>query len=156
MPFWICIVQKKNLILKSNDVFNSFSKRQSCSFTEKGYCFKGELCPYDHGSDAIAVEDVDLSTGADENDDGVAKNEAENKASIVKLIQPAIQVQQPAAMSLHQSIISIPPPLLPRHPPMSMPPQHIMRNFPPPMNVNIPPPRILPPQSCKFSHLVFM
>lgn len=28
-------------------------------FTEKGYCMRGDLCPYDHGSDPVILEDVD-------------------------------------------------------------------------------------------------
>lgn len=31
------------------------------SFTEKGYCMRGDLCPYDHGTDPVVLEDVALS-----------------------------------------------------------------------------------------------
>lgn len=28
---------------------------------EKGYCMRGDLCPYDHGTDPVVLEDVALS-----------------------------------------------------------------------------------------------
>lgn len=30
------------------------------SFTEKGFCMRGDMCPFDHGSDPVVVEDVNL------------------------------------------------------------------------------------------------
>ena len=30
-------------------------------FSEKGYCMRGDLCPYDHGTDPVVLEDVALS-----------------------------------------------------------------------------------------------
>lgn len=30
------------------------------NFLEKGYCMRGELCPYDHGNDPLVVEDVNI------------------------------------------------------------------------------------------------
>lgn len=29
-------------------------------FAEKGFCMQGDLCPFDHGSDPVVVEDVNL------------------------------------------------------------------------------------------------
>lgn len=36
------------------------TKRRCQDYDEKGYCMKGELCPYDHGSDPVVLEDVTL------------------------------------------------------------------------------------------------
>ncbi|KAF9111475.1 hypothetical protein BGX27_004872 [Mortierella sp. AM989] len=34
-------------------------KRQRCrDYDEKGYCMRGDMCPYDHGEDRIVVDDV--------------------------------------------------------------------------------------------------
>lgn len=30
------------------------------SFPEKGFCMRGDMCPFDHGSDPVVVEDVNL------------------------------------------------------------------------------------------------
>ena len=29
-------------------------------FTEQGFCMRGDLCPYDHGTDPVIVEDVSM------------------------------------------------------------------------------------------------
>ncbi|XP_032788701.2 RNA-binding protein 26 [Daphnia magna] len=31
-------------------------------YDEKGYCMRGDLCPYDHGTDPVVLEDVELSS----------------------------------------------------------------------------------------------
>ncbi|XP_046476145.1 RNA-binding protein 26 isoform X5 [Neodiprion pinetum] len=36
-------------------------KRRCRDFDEKGYCMRGDLCPYDHGTDPVVLEDVALS-----------------------------------------------------------------------------------------------
>ncbi|XP_012288522.1 RNA-binding protein 26 isoform X2 [Orussus abietinus] len=36
-------------------------KRRCRDFDEKGYCMRGDLCPYDHGADPVVLEDVALS-----------------------------------------------------------------------------------------------
>ncbi|XP_047097750.1 zinc finger protein swm isoform X6 [Schistocerca piceifrons] len=36
-------------------------KRRCRDFDEKGYCMRGDLCPYDHGNDPVVLEDVALS-----------------------------------------------------------------------------------------------
>ncbi|KAG8225803.1 hypothetical protein J437_LFUL005610, partial [Ladona fulva] len=36
-------------------------KRRCRDFDEKGYCMRGDLCPYDHGNDPVVLEDVSLS-----------------------------------------------------------------------------------------------
>ena len=38
-----------------------WNKRGRCrDYDEKGYCMRGELCPYDHGNDPLVVEDVNM------------------------------------------------------------------------------------------------
>ncbi|KAK7869794.1 hypothetical protein R5R35_008321 [Gryllus longicercus] len=37
------------------------TKRRCRDFDEKGYCMRGDLCPYDHGNDPVVLEDVALS-----------------------------------------------------------------------------------------------
>ncbi|GLV36656.1 second mitotic wave missing [Carabus blaptoides fortunei] len=36
-------------------------KRRCRDFDEKGYCMRGEMCPYDHGVDPVVLEDTALS-----------------------------------------------------------------------------------------------
>ncbi|XP_071442055.1 RNA-binding protein 26 isoform X2 [Hetaerina americana] len=36
-------------------------KRRCRDFDEKGYCMRGDLCPYDHGNDPVVLENVALS-----------------------------------------------------------------------------------------------
>nr|XP_006818982.1 PREDICTED: RNA-binding protein 26-like [Saccoglossus kowalevskii] len=36
-------------------------RKQRCrDYEEKGFCMRGELCPFDHGSDPVVVEDINL------------------------------------------------------------------------------------------------
>ncbi|KAL0099310.1 hypothetical protein PUN28_020108 [Cardiocondyla obscurior] len=37
------------------------AKRRCRDFDEKGFCMRGDLCPYDHGTDPVVLEDVTLS-----------------------------------------------------------------------------------------------
>lgn len=37
------------------------AKRRCRDFDEKGYCMRGEMCPYDHGVDPVVLEDTALS-----------------------------------------------------------------------------------------------
>ncbi|XP_012221263.1 RNA-binding protein 26 isoform X2 [Linepithema humile] len=41
--------------------FPQQAKRRCRDFDEKGYCMRGDLCPYDHGTDPVVLEDVALS-----------------------------------------------------------------------------------------------
>lgn len=38
------------------------SKRRCRDFDEKGYCMRGEMCPFDHGVDPVVLEDSALSS----------------------------------------------------------------------------------------------
>ncbi|KAG7214031.1 hypothetical protein KM043_001398 [Ampulex compressa] len=45
-----------------NNQPGSFQAKRRCrDFDEKGYCMRGDLCPYDHGTDPVVLEDVALS-----------------------------------------------------------------------------------------------
>ncbi|RLU20981.1 hypothetical protein DMN91_007597 [Ooceraea biroi] len=41
--------------------FPQQAKRRCRDFDEKGYCMRGDLCPYDHGTDPVVLEDLTLS-----------------------------------------------------------------------------------------------
>lgn len=107
-------------------------KKQRCwDYDQKGFCMKGDHCPFDHGNDAVVVDDLSLAA---------TEEESTNKSL------PSSQTMQ-AVPSL-----PIPPPLM-SMPPMQMvppmglpPPPHLMHRFPPPpINMSIPPPNMLPP-----------
>ena len=36
------------------------SKISLLVFLEKGFCMRGEFCPFDHGNDPLVVEDVNM------------------------------------------------------------------------------------------------
>ena len=38
------------------------NKIQCSDDDEKGFCMRGDLCPYDHGADPVVLEDVELSS----------------------------------------------------------------------------------------------
>ncbi|XP_030748092.1 RNA-binding protein 26 [Sitophilus oryzae] len=53
-------------ISNSNQTLNSVvvqpnNKRRCRDFDEKGYCMKGEMCPFDHGVDPVVLEDSTLT-----------------------------------------------------------------------------------------------
>ncbi|KAL2730703.1 RNA-binding protein 26 isoform X1 [Vespula squamosa] len=47
--------------MPSNQIGPFQAKRRCRDFDEKGYCMRGDLCPYDHGTDPVVLEDVALS-----------------------------------------------------------------------------------------------
>ncbi|XP_054754914.2 RNA-binding protein 26-like isoform X2 [Lytechinus pictus] len=102
--------------------------RQRCrDYDEKGFCMKGEFCPYDHGNDPVVVEDIDMFRPPPNMD----------ARPPVPSIPPA---PQPPLPPLPPS--QPPPPLLP---PFNMPPP----GFPPTTGIPLPPPPrgvpLLPP-----------
>jgi len=103
-------------------------------FEEKGFCVKGDSCPYDHGNDVVAVDDdpdaIDLGTSPSD----VAK-------------QPVTQQVLPP--------IHIPPPtLLARPPTFNVPPPQIFPNYPPPPLSAILPPIPYQPEMVKKASVV--
>ena len=63
-PFYLWIIVYFGSIaenLVSQCVIKNVTK-MFCFFiiTEKGFCMRGDLCPYDHGLDPVVVDDVSL------------------------------------------------------------------------------------------------
>lgn len=47
----------------NNFSFHHFHRKSFSYYvfiTEKGFCMRGDLCPYDHGLDPVIVEDVSI------------------------------------------------------------------------------------------------
>ncbi|CAH1396998.1 unnamed protein product [Nezara viridula] len=49
----------QSVVALPSDQSTGFQTRRCRDFDEKGYCMRGDLCPYDHGSDPVILEDVD-------------------------------------------------------------------------------------------------
>ncbi|XP_066904661.1 RNA-binding protein 26 isoform X2 [Halyomorpha halys] len=49
----------QSVVALPSDQNSAFQTRRCRDFDEKGYCMRGDLCPYDHGSDPVILEDVD-------------------------------------------------------------------------------------------------
>lgn len=47
--------------MPGNQIGSFQAKRRCRDFDEKGYCMRGDLCPYDHGTDPVVLEDVALN-----------------------------------------------------------------------------------------------
>ncbi|XP_015219110.2 RNA-binding protein 26 isoform X3 [Lepisosteus oculatus] len=78
-------------------------QRKRCrDYDEKGFCMRGDMCPFDHGSDPVVVEDVNLP--------GILPFQG----------QPPPVVEGP------------PPPGLPPPPPLMTPPVNLRPPVPPP------------------------
>uniref|UniRef100_A0AAX7T5Y1 RNA binding motif protein 26 n=1 Tax=Astatotilapia calliptera TaxID=8154 RepID=A0AAX7T5Y1_ASTCA len=92
-------------------------QRNRCrDYDEKGFCMQGDLCPFDHGSDPVVVEDVNLP-------------------SMLPFQPPPIPGVEPP-----------PPPGLPPPPPlMNPPPVNLRPPVPPPGALPPSPPPPLPP-----------
>ncbi|XP_033115635.1 RNA-binding protein 26-like [Anneissia japonica] len=86
-------------------------------YDEKGFCMRGELCPYDHGNDPVIVDDLNLP----------------NMLSIgsPSIPPPPLPSQPPPQQPPPPQI----PPQIPPHPPLGLPRQPL----------GLPPPRIPPP-----------
>uniref|UniRef100_A0AAY4DS12 RNA-binding protein 26 n=1 Tax=Denticeps clupeoides TaxID=299321 RepID=A0AAY4DS12_9TELE len=77
--------------------------RKRCrDYDEKGFCMRGDMCPFDHGSDPVVVEDVNL---------------------------PSILPFQPPPLPV---VDGPPPPGLPPPPPLLTPPVNLIPPVPPP------------------------
>lgn len=46
----------------SQSAFTARNTRRCRDYDEKGYCMRGDLCPYDHGADPVVVEEAHLPT----------------------------------------------------------------------------------------------
>ncbi|KAK6645014.1 hypothetical protein RUM43_001290 [Polyplax serrata] len=113
-----------------------FSKVRRCrDYDEKGYCLRGELCLYDHGTDPVVLEDVALSQVLTYGPHG----------------PPDVPMQPPGVP--HPLIHDMVPPMgsLPRMPPpMGM--DHCPMGPPPLMVMQGPPPLVMrPPPNMEYS-----
>lgn len=61
------IIKKKKKIRRKWSYLNlpKFEREKRLAFerfvfTEQGFCMRGDLCPYDHGTDPVIVEDVSV------------------------------------------------------------------------------------------------
>merc|ERR1719489_286747 len=94
-------------------------------FEEKGFCVKGDSCPFDHGNDVVAVDDdqdaIDLGTS------------------------PNVIAKQPVTTPVLPPIHIPPPTLIARPPTFNVPPPQIFPNFPPPPLPMLQKSAVLPP-----------
>ncbi|XP_078258447.1 RNA-binding protein 26 isoform X2 [Rhinoraja longicauda] len=98
-------------------------KKRCRDYDEKGFCMRGDMCPFDHGSDPVVVEDVNLP--------GMLPFPAQ---------PPAVEGPNPPALPPPPPILTPPPPVNLR-PPVP-PPGPLPPNLPP---VAVGPPPPLPP-----------
>lgn len=47
-------------VLNSLTAYSEILTPASLPLTEKGFCVRGDLCPFDHGNDPLIVDDVNL------------------------------------------------------------------------------------------------
>nr|NP_001071908.1 zinc finger protein [Ciona intestinalis]BAE93295.1 zinc finger protein [Ciona intestinalis] len=117
-------------------------KKERCwDYDQKGFCMKGDSCPYDHGTDAVVVDDISITSPTRKN-----ANEATNIDT--RLPPPIAHTNiEPLQHLIPRLPISMPMPIPPVMPPMSLPPPHILHQFPPPpLNLRPSNPNIMPPQ----------
>lgn len=86
-------------------------------YTEKGFCMRGELCPFDHGVDPLVVDDLNIP-------------------SVLRMPGDGPPARPPLPGQPHPPP---PPPQLP-HPPEMPPIRPPLPPFGPPLPPNIPPP----------------
>lgn len=67
MVNYTCPILKNTSVFKYLTFVNSYVRSPMPTlfiflffFTEKGFCMRGDMCPFDHGSDPVVVEDVNL------------------------------------------------------------------------------------------------
>lgn len=56
----LCCAQRKLVYAISNSLNWHNNIKTPFSLTEKGFCVRGDLCPFDHGNDPLIVDDVNL------------------------------------------------------------------------------------------------
>ncbi|XP_055894287.1 RNA-binding protein 26-like isoform X1 [Biomphalaria glabrata] len=79
-------------------------RRRCQNFEEKGYCVLGDICPYDHGSDPVVVEDVSIpSVLPGSNASGVSNIPS-------GFIPPDVRVPPPGHLPLRINLQRPPPP----------------------------------------------
>ncbi|XP_059151485.1 RNA-binding protein 26-like [Physella acuta] len=126
-------------------VFPTNARLRCQNFEEKGFCMLGDVCPYDHGSDPVVVEDVSIpSVLPGSNGPSIAA------ASSVGFIPPDLRVPPPGHIGMRINLNRPPPthvePYLPEAPRLQGPPRvpfirgpPDLRQPPPGMILNRPP-----------------
>lgn len=102
----------QSVVVHHNSAATRSPKKRCRDYDEKGFCMRGEMCPYDHGVDPVVLEDTALTRVLTFGPNGAPLNEA------------------PPPM--------IPPPIMaqPGHPGMHhMPPRPLMPEYNPQVNV---------------------
>jgi len=86
------------------------SKIRRCrDYDEKGYCMRGELCPFDHGTDPVVLEDVGVLSFSGSSVKGLPPPDVPTPAHAQHaLLQPALA----PGMALHRPPLNRPPPNL--------------------------------------------
>ncbi|XP_005101070.1 RNA-binding protein 26 [Aplysia californica] len=123
-------------------------KARCQDFEEKGYCVLGDVCPYDHGSDPVVVEDVSIP--------GTLPVSTASGASAPPggpgFVPPDLRVPPPGHLGMRINIRGAPPPHVepympeapglqgPPRPPFLRGPVPDLRHPPPGMILNRPPP----------------
>lgn len=51
----------QSVVVQQNNSENRQGKRRCRDYDEKGYCMRGEMCPFDHGIDPVVLEDTALT-----------------------------------------------------------------------------------------------
>ncbi|KAH9507852.1 hypothetical protein Btru_053068 [Bulinus truncatus] len=132
----------------SAPVFVQNVRRRCQNFEEKGYCVLGDICPYDHGSDPVVVEDVSIPNV-------LSGSTAPGVTSIpTGFIPPDLRVPPPGHLPLSFNLQRPPPnvePYLPEAPRLQGPPRPpFMRGAP---DLHQPPPGMMmtrPPPPDQF------
>ncbi|XP_062904571.1 RNA-binding protein 26 isoform X1 [Mobula hypostoma] len=116
-------------------------KKRCRDYDEKGFCMRGDMCPFDHGSDPVVVEDVNLP-GMLPFPSQPPAVEGPNPPALPPPppiltpppvnLRPPVPPPGPLPPSLPPVAVGPPPPLPPLQPPgMDAPPSSITSSVPP-------------------------
>ncbi|XP_069746422.1 RNA-binding protein 26 isoform X2 [Narcine bancroftii] len=131
-------------------------KKRCRDYDEKGFCMRGDMCPFDHGSDPVVVEDVNLP-GMLPFPSQPSAVEGPNPPALPPpppiLTPPPVNLRPPVPLPgpLPPSLPPVagpPPPLPPLQPPgMDAPPSSITSSVPPVVTsvIHHQPPAVQPP-----------
>ncbi|XP_078077763.1 RNA-binding protein 26 isoform X3 [Mustelus asterias] len=137
-------------------------KKRCRDYDEKGFCMRGDMCPFDHGSDPVVVEDVNLP-GMLPFPSQPPIVEGPNPPALPPPppiltpppvnLRPPVPPPGPLPPSLPPVAVGPPPPLPPLQPPgLDVPPNSITSSVPPVVTSVIhhqPPPAQPPPYTAE-------
>ncbi|CAL1536860.1 unnamed protein product [Lymnaea stagnalis] len=127
-----------NLEAPPPPVFVQTGRPRCQNFEEKGFCMLGDVCPYDHGSDPVVVEDVGIPNVLPaSNPPGLSSSGA--------FIPPDLRQPPPGHMTMRLNLQRPPPqhvePYLPEAPRLQGPPRQPFMRGPP--DLRQPPPGMI-------------